>query len=290
MKVVVTGSHGFVGKNLVKFLKTKGNEVVELDINSPSQNDLNTSWVVDYCVKDADAIIHLAAYADVLVGEKFKNDLFTNNVNVTSNVLCAAEKYDRRLITISSAAVYGNYTIPRSTTDRLEPSNSYGISKLLSEQQVKHFERLYNTRTTIFRPFNIYGPHNENGVIGKFIEAVLFDQRLILTGEGRQCRDFVYVDDICNALYNVISDPGSIGKIYNLGTGIATSVYDVAKKIIGLTGVSTEIEFSSAPTGVSYSCADLIEIVANQPKYTRCTTSLDEGLEKTIQWHRMIGK
>jgi len=213
------------------------------------------------------------------------------NVNGTATILEESVKAEvDKFIYASSAAVYGESTkIPISEDVPLSPKNIYGASKACGELLINAYAESYGLRTVILRYFNVYGPAlsmgETSGVILKFIYAALKNKPVTIFGDGRQTRDFIYVDDV--AQINVLSIEKNICGCYNIGTGIATRILDLAKKIIRLTKSNSQIVHLKERVGdIRFSVADITKIKNDlgwEPRY-----NLDKGLISTINYLRPL--
>lgn len=302
MKVIVTGGAGFIGSYVVKYLINKGYDLVIIDDLSTStinsiknvldkvvfvyESILNTDKITSY-FKNTDIVIHLAAIPSV--EESIKNPIRVYQVNTfgTINLLELARKYDiSRFIYISSAAVYGNpiYT-PINEEHPCKPISIYGVSKYSSELLVLNYYRNYGLKYTILRLFNVYGPGMKNGVIYHFIKNMLLNRSVTIYGNGEQTRDFIYVEDVSEAIYSAMSR--SRDSIYNIGSGQAISIKQLFNEIKSIIGSSVEPIYEKERSGdIQHSVADInraIDELGWKPR-----TSLKEGLEKTINYFKQI--
>jgi UDP-glucose 4-epimerase len=253
MKILVTGGAGFIGSNLVDKLIEKGYKVFVIDnLSSGKKENLNKKAIfykVDICnlnkifplFKDIDYVFHLAANPKVLFS--VQNPIKSHKINVdgTLNVLYASYKNKvKRLIFASSSAAYGDikklplkeYMIPK-------PISPYGLHKLIGEYYCKLFSNLYNLETVCLRYFNVYGPRMDpNGpyalVIGKFLKLRKENKPLTIYGDGKQTRDFIYVDDVVNAnILAMKSKKVGSGEVINICSGKNYSINYIAKLIGG---------------------------------------------------------
>jgi UDP-glucose 4-epimerase len=293
MKVLVTGGAGFVGSHLVDRLLKEGHNVIVLDdlssgkIENVNKNakfvkgDVRDFKIVDSLTKNVDVVYHLAAQVSVPLSMKDPLENFKINVLGTLNLLDASEKNGvKNFVYFSSAAIYGDpKTLPIKENNPTKPLSPYGLSKLVSEMYTKFF----NIDVSIVRPFNIYGPRQDpsnpyTGVISKFISAAKRNTPLIIFGDGKQTRDFIYVDDVIDAVLLVTEKPG----VYNIGTGKATSILELAKIILNLTNNKASVVHKNERDGdIRHSLADISKIkgLGFKPKY-----SLRDGLKRMMGW------
>jgi len=278
MNILVTGGAGFIGKHLVRSLLEKNYVVTIFDNFSNSTKDSISSLVemgakiiegditkpleTLNAIKDQDVVIHLAA--KISVSESISNPLETYRVNVngTRNVLAACEKNNiKKLIVASSAAVYGEGTPNVKLTEESEtnPISPYGESKVQMEQEIREFVSKHDINCIILRFFNIYGVGQSNeyaGVITKFMERIAHDKPLEIFGDGFQVRDFVAVEDVINSIHDTISHSKS--GIYNIASGKAITIKNLADQMILSSGKKLEIQYTTAKKGdIKYSQVDI---------------------------------
>jgi len=257
LNVLVTGGAGFIGSWTVELLVKKGYYVVVLDnfLTGSVENiahlisrvkivrgDIRNYVLLDEIVKhySIDSIIHLAALVSIEEATEKPAEAIYINVNGTHNVLEVARKYDlERIVYASSAAVYGDPKyLPIDEDHPLNPKNVYGATKLGGEALVNAYHENYGLSTISLRYFNVYGPRMEPGpyagVILKFIERIKQGKPPIIYGDGTQTRDFIYVEDVARANLAAL-ETKSTGP-YNIGTGIETSINQLAKTIAELMG------------------------------------------------------
>ncbi|CAB49227.1 SDR family oxidoreductase [Pyrococcus abyssi] len=297
--IVVTGGAGFIGSHIAEALKEE-NDVVVIDNlysgkpeNVPEGVKFIEADVRDYesiaeIVSSADYVFHEAA--QISVEESVKDPVFTEEVNVigTINILRALSEGNGKLIFASSAAVYGEPTsLPIREDHPLNPISPYGVSKVSGEHYCKVFYQLYGVPTVILRYFNVYGPRQSSayaGVISIFMERALRGEPLVIFGDGKQSRDFVYVKDVVEANILVAEKRRAEGETFNVGTGRETTIIELAMKIIELSSTSSQILFSKPrPGDIRRSVADIEKIkkLGFKPRY-----SLEEGLLETWKWFK----
>lgn len=276
MKVLVTGGSGFIGTHLVNKLVEEGHEVVVLDANQPKNpkakfmaGDIRSDEDVRIAVSGCKAVFHLAAIAQA---RNIDEDLmYKVNYLGSKTIFDAAEKQGAKIIFTSTAAVYGNETPPLKESMPCVPISYYGTTKLKAEQLLK------GTDAFITRLFNVYGPLNESGVINVFCRKMMNYEQVPLIGTGRQTRDFVYVDDVVDALLLGMEHTG----IYNVGTGKETSVLNIIETIEKMTRYKPNIKrLETNPFDPSQSVADITKIsrLGWKPKI-----SLEQGIRLVLQ-------
>ncbi|RLG84071.1 MAG: hypothetical protein DRO40_02590 [Thermoprotei archaeon] len=306
MSILVTGGAGFIGSWTVEYLVRNGYNVVVLDDFSSGSID-NLSKVIKEIVivkgdirdfelieeiihkYNVEKIIHLAAL--VSVEEAYNNPVkcFEVNAEGTLNVLEAARKHDlERVVYASSAAVYGEAKyVPIDEDHPTRPISIYGASKLSGEVLVNSYQHNYGLSTISLRYFNVYGPRmragDYAGVIYKFIERALLDRPPIIYGNGSQVRDFIYVEDVARA--NIIALESKATGTFNIGTGKAVSITELAKIIIGILGKNLEPVYTKPrPGDIKRSIANITK--AREVLNWRPQVELVDGIKKTINYVR----
>ena len=296
MKFVITGGAGFIGSHIVKHLVSKNYEVSIVDdfsrgrlenlsgfeeiieIHKIDILDLNSLRKI---ISDSDGIFHQAALTSVPESFLQKEKYHNVNVDGTENIFKLAKEFEKKVVFASSSSVYGNTVLTPIVEDfDKNPINPYGITKLDDEKLAKKY---YDLGVPIIglRYFNVYGIGQTNdyaGVITKFFEQIKLNQSPIVFGNGSHTRDFVSVEDIAQA--NLLSMQSSTDfSFLNIGTGIPTSVNELAQLMINLSGKKLEIKFDELPQGdVKESLADAS--LAKKLIGWNYETSLKDGLKK----------
>jgi len=253
MKILVTGGAGFIGSNLVDRLIDEGYKVFVID-NLPSgkKENLNKKAIfykADICnlnkilplFKGIDYIFHLAANPKLIFSVENPIESHKINVDGTLNVLYASYKNKvKRLIFASSSAVYGDIKkLPLREDMKPNPISPYGLHKLIGEYYCKLFSNIYNLETVCLRYFNVYGPKMDPEgpyalVIGKFLKLKKENKPLTIYGDGKQTRDFIYVDDVAKAnILAMKSKKVGKGEVINICSGKNYSINYIAKLIGG---------------------------------------------------------
>ena len=255
MKIIVTGGAGFVGSHLTELLIKNGHFPVIIDNLNTGKFKYIKKFVdegkADFIKLDirnfsklmklpkCSAVIHLAAIASVI--ESIDNPSFVNDVNVngTLNVLefCRKKKIKKFIFT-SSAAIFGNNESKITESSPTVPTTVYGSSKLTGEQYCRIYSELFGITTIILRPFNIYGPRQNDtyaGVITKFLTRLAKNQLPIIFGTGKQTRDFIHVHDVARAFFLALRYNKTKFDVFNLGTGKSTSINTLARYFLNST-------------------------------------------------------
>ena len=298
-KALVTGGAGFIGSHIVDRLVEMGIEVVVIDNlsmglreNVSKKAELIVADILDYDVlkkamRNVDVVFHDAA--KVSIRNSFGTFYDDVNVNVmgTINVLKAmAENNVKKIVYASSMAVYGKNTLPIPETGILEPISPYGIGKLASEKYCLLMGKFYNFDVVCLRYFNTFGPRQTFtpyvGVITIFINRLFKNKSPIVFGDGKQTRDFIYVDDIVEA--NILSIQKEIkSEVLNVGTGKGTTVNDVASLLISKLNPEIKLEYDSPQTGEP---ADSIADTTKAKKLIRFESrfKLENKVGEVIDW------
>ncbi|WP_102275135.1 NAD-dependent epimerase/dehydratase family protein [Cytobacillus massiliigabonensis] len=299
MKVLITGGYGFIGSFVSEKFYREGHEVHILDNLSTGKKSnvqfRHRSYLLNiedeqceevFRTNKFDVVIHLAAQVDV--EKSIQSPASDSKVNVLGliNILQLAGKYKvSKFVFASSAAVYGNNEeIPLNEESACEPFSPYGINKKLGEYYCRKWNEMYQLDTTCFRFSNVYGPkqgnEGEGGVISIFANKILNREELMVYGDGTQTRDFIYVEDVAEAIYrSVMSD---VSGLMNLSTNTETSINQLVQYYGELADLP-EIVYKPARSGdIKNSRLDNLKIkqeVDWSPKY-----SLEEGLKRTFDW------
>lgn len=227
MRVLVTGSAGFIGSHLVKALSRK-HSVVGFDISDSPSQDVRSLAAVKEAAKGADAIVHLAALTLDSESVKIPGEYLETNVIGTFNVLEAAHKLGVRIVlNASSAAVEG--------------SSPYGTSKMCGELLCGSYANTYGMLVASLRFFNVYGTGNDKGVIRAFVERVRAGEPVTVHDDGEYVRDYVNVRDVVSAIENYL-DGKFVPGTYEVGTAAGTTVNDLVKVVERVTGRKVVIE------------------------------------------------
>ena len=301
MKVLVTGGAGFIGEAVTRLLLEAGHEVTIIDDLSLGHQDavppkvrfikadITNPGAIHHAVAGQHAVVHLAAQA--VVPDSVANPQKAFNINLVGGQNLLESMRTQKvpnLIYASSAAVYGKpKRTPIAESDPTVPLTPYGATKLAFEHLVEAYHASYGLNAVMFRFFNPYGPnerhHPETHAIPNFINASLTGKPVPLHWNGRQMRDFFYVDDIARAHVMALRSSGL--HTYNLGSGSANSVRDVVDMIFKLAGHDTGIDDLGERKGDSPTLLADIQKAQKELRW-RPETSLADGLELTVQAFR----
>jgi len=301
MNFLITGAAGFLGSSLANQLAREGHQVRGLDDLSTSDpqalapdvhftrgdvSDRPKLWTL---LQEVDVVYHLAARVSVPESVLYPRDY--NAVNVGGTVALMEAMRDvgvRRVVLASSGAVYGDLgeqTLTESITPN--PRSPYAVSKLAAEYYVRTIGGLWGIETVSLRIFNAYGPGqhlpaSHPPVVPHYLKQALRGGTLVAHGDGSQTRDYVYVDDVISALVAAATAPNINGLVINVGSGTETSIKDLVKQVLDVTGGKAEVIYNAQTSGgVSRMRADLT--LANQKLNYRPSISLVEGLRLTLK-------
>jgi UDP-glucose 4-epimerase len=269
-RVLVTGGAGFIGHHLVRALLARGLGVTVLDDlsmgkreNVPPaarfvEGDVRDPAAVRNALEDVDAVLHEAAIVSIRASvEHFVRDAEVNLMGTLTLLREMAGRPIRRAVLASSMAVYADSPAPDPLPESAPtaPIAPYGVAKLAAERYWLLMGAQSGIPSTALRYFNTYGPNQTPtpyvGVITIFIKRLLDGKPPMVFGDGEQRRDFVHVDDIVSANLAVLdgADAAVAGRVFNVGTGHATSVNDLAEGLIAVLAPGTRAEYAPAQTG-----------------------------------------
>ena len=299
MRAIVTGGAGFIGSHVVEALLARGDEVLVLDDLSSGRRenvpgatrleevDIRTP-LHDY-FDGAEVCFHLAAQVDVRVSVERPEHDADVNVAGTIRVLEAARRHGIQVVFSSTGgAIYGECDGPAPEEAPRRPIAPYGVSKLAGEEYLSAYNRLYGTRHVSLRYGNVYGPrqdpHGEAGVVAIFLGRLAAGEAPRIFGDGRQTRDYVYAGDVASA---TLAAAGLDGGVFNVGTGVETSVlelYELCRRIAGV-----EIEAEPAPPRLGELQRSVLDVTRAESELDwRPEVALEDGLRRT--WESLAGR
>ena len=305
MKFLVTGGAGFIGSHIVDALVKNGDKVTVIDDFSSGtrqnleqaidkidliEGDIRDKNLVNKLMIDVDYVFHQAALRSVprsLGNPELYNDV---NINGTLNILTAAKEAKvKRVVFASSSSIYGE-------TDRLPEKEDfypllispYALTKLAGEYYCRVFSQIYGLETVSLRYFNVFGPRQSLEseyavVIPKFITCMLKDKNPPVHGDGKQTRDFTYIENVVQANIKAATTPGIKSEIFNIAWGKAYSVLDIVKYINRILKKNIKPRFTPPRSGdVKHTMAD----ITKAKKFIRFTPEIgfEEGLRRTIDY------
>lgn len=296
MRVLVTGSSGQLGSYLCELLMRR-HEVVGLDIRLQpyavlkqlsALGDIRQPEDVRRALRGVDAIVHSAA--QVSVDKSIEDPITDASVNVlgTVNVLHESAKAGvRKFVYVSSAAIFGRPKyVPIGEDHPTHPMSNYGVSKLAGEKYVLAYADMSRMEVVSVRPFNFYSLRADpqspySGVITKFVSRLRAGLPPVIEGDGRQTRDFIHARDVAEMISLVLEKDGLGGQVLNCGTGVSTSVLELAIKAIKVSGKAVEPQFTGPRVG------DIRDSVCDISRSSallgfRARVSLEEGLSELV--------
>lgn len=304
MRITVTGGAGFIGSHLVDRLIEDGHTVqvidnlytgnkefvhskaqfVELDIRDPKLYSVLEEFRPDY-------IFHEAAQTEV--STSMSDPMLDCDINLMGliNLLNAAVKLDvKKFLMPSSAAVYGNLdTLPLNEEMLGNPSSFYGLTKLTTEHYLRIYHEAFGLPYICYRYSNVFGPRQgnggEGGVISIFAKAIVQGSPIIIYGDGKQTRDFIYVDDVVEA--NILGMQHQVTGIYNVSTGISSSVNLLVDEFRNISGKDIEVVYDKPRLG---DIRDSVLATDKSEKELLFTAkyNLHDGLIKTYEYFKTV--
>ncbi|WP_213806336.1 NAD-dependent epimerase/dehydratase family protein [Granulicella sp. dw_53] len=310
-RILITGGAGFVGSatadrllqegaaevrildNFVRgnlrnleSAKSKGNIVV-------IEGDIRDADKVDESVRGVDYVIHQAALRITRCAES-PREAIQVIVNGTSNVLESAVRHKvKKIVAASSASVYGDPSyLPMDEAHPFNNRTLYGAGKIANEQMLRSYYEMFNLPYVAFRYFNIYGPRMDidgvyTEVLIRWIDAIEAGQAPKIFGDGSQSMDFVYVDDVAHAnVIGLISDVTD--EVFNVGTGIQTSLRELCRLLLKVTGSRLEPEFIQARKVNNVQTRRAAVEKAESLLNFRAQVKLEDGLKALVQWRDQV--
>lgn len=306
MKILVTGGAGFIGSNLVKQLQKDGVSHVAVidDFSTGFRENLNGLDIelfegsildrdlLSQAARDTHAIVHLAARPSV--PRSIQDPLASHHANATGtlHVLEAARESGAHVTLASSSSVYGsNKTLPKSEQLRPMPISPYAVSKLATETYALAYQAVYGLEVLPFRFFNVYGPKQAAGhayaaVVPAFVDAAIKGQPLPIHGDGRQTRDFTFIETVTETLSIAARKRVTPGDAVNLAFGTRSSLLDVVnilEEILEIPLDRNHMEPRAGDVRDSQAANDTLRSLfpTVQP------VGLHEGIRKTVEWFRL---
>ena len=257
MKILVTGGAGFIGSHIAEYLVQRGDDVTVLDnlITGSKENltkindkinfvngDIRDHKLLEKLVSDTTCVFHEAALASVQQSFSMKDEYIDVNVTGTENIFKLAKEYGFKIVYASSSSVYGNpKKIPVKEDDERKPINPYAKTKLDGEDLAKKYSEI-GVKVIGLRYFNVFGKRQSKeyaGVIKLFLQRIQQKKSPKINGDGLQTRDFVHIDDVVKAIV-LAMDSDINHRFLNVGSGLPTSVLDLANLIIEVSGLPLE--------------------------------------------------
>jgi len=303
---LVTGGAGFIGSHLSDALARRGHGVRVADnlVTGKRSNldhvpgveflegDLADPAFARRAVDGVQYVLHQAAIPSVPRSVADPVTSHRANVDATLNVLVASREAGvKRLVFAGSSAAYGNTpTLPKREDMPTNPLSPYALQKVVGEQYLQMFTRLYGLETVSTRYFNVFGPRQDpsspySGVISVFATALLEKRSPTIYGDGGQTRDFTYVDNVVDGVLRACEAPAASGEVINVATGGRISLNDLFRAMRAIVGGSVEPDYMASRAGdVQDSQADISKakrLLGYEP-----SVSFEEGLRRTVEWYR----
>jgi len=314
MNILVTGGAGFIGGHLAESFVDTGHNVTSLDILEPfydlglkehnievarsraTETDGSYEFIegsttdvdlVNTAMEDTDIVYHQAAQAGVRASVEEPTKVTKYNINGSQTILEAARKHDvDRVVNASSSSVYGKPKyLPYDEKHPNEPVSPYGVSKLAVEHFARVYNEVYGLPTVSLRYFTVYGPRmRPNMAISNFVSRCMRGESPEIYGDGKQTRDFTYIENIVDANHSLLTDDSADGEIMNIGSTDNIDILTLAEVVRDEIGPTLEIEFTEARDGdAEHTHADISK--ANQLIGYEPSRDIREGVGDFIEWY-----
>jgi UDP-glucose 4-epimerase len=316
--VLITGGLGFIGSNLAIELARLGAKVTIVDNMLPRQggnmfnihdiadkvtvnvSDVRNQLSMNHLVKGKDYIFHLAGQVNHV--DSMRNPLQDLDINCfgTLVLLESLRQFNReaKIIFAGTRGEYGSSVkLPVDEDHPTNPKGIYAVTNLTAEKMVLVYDDIYKIKGACLRITNSFGPrhqmqHDEYGVFNWFIRKAMDNEEIPVFGDGRILRDFLYVEDLVYCFLSVAMTNGAYGEVFNIGTGVPVSFYELAEKIVAITGTGktkfTEFtqERKEVEPGDYYADISKIKKITGWQPHT----SLEDGIAKTVAYYRKYRK
>ena len=308
-KYLITGVAGFIGSNIAHALVARGEEVRGIDDLSHSRQenldgilgkfdfrraDITDDAAVRSACAGIDYVLHQAARGSV--PRSMADPVGSNHANVVATVKvlqAAREAGVKRVVFASSSSVYGDTPVlPKKEDVTCAPISPYAVSKYAGELYAQSFSKVLGLETVSLRYFNVFGPRQHPtsqyaAVIPKFVHAMLQGEQPVIFGDGKQSRDFTYIDNVISANLLACQAPAErvSGRVFNIAAGTSCSVNELYSLIQELTGYKAPPSYAAARGGdVRDSLASTDR--AQQAMGYKVLVDFKEGLRRTVAWYR----
>ena len=308
MKILVTGAAGFIGSNICDDLFDNGHNIIAID-NFSSGKKSNLSLILDKIelhniniedfdfskLSGVDAVVHLAAQASVPLSVANFYESSSSNLLGTLKVIEHCRVSQIPLIYASSSAVYGNLELGDDKSEEIDLLSPYATDKFAMEIYAKTANKLYQLSSVGLRFFNVYGPRQDpnspySGVISIFSDRMLKGQGIVING-GHQTRDFVFVKDVVNTIYQAITlaSNKTVCEVSNVLTGRSVTINFLADKMMDIIDVEVDKKYNNLSLGdpekSEGAVVKMVKLFSNEIDQF---TTLEKGLEETIQYIRNV--
>ncbi|WP_427339119.1 SDR family NAD(P)-dependent oxidoreductase [Caloranaerobacter sp. DY30410] len=311
--ILVTGAAGFIGSNLCELLLEKGFKVIGIDNFHNNYERWIKEYHLKYCLGNPnfifleydilepniiklieglkiDCIIHLADIPGVTACSEINFDEYIKyNIVATQRMLDAIKnKGVKKLIYASSSTVYGdNDSLPMSELHNPKPISLYGVTKLAGETLCHYYGKVYDIDISILRFFTVYGPRQRPDMaFHNFIKKIIKEEEICIYGNGEQRRDFIYVEDICEIILNLL-DLDLKNEVINVGGGITLSVNEsikIIEKLLNKKAIVKYIEPIIEEQIITYASVEKLQDIITLDK----RTDIYEGLKKEISYIKSL--
>ena len=316
--VLITGGLGFIGSNLAIELVKLGAKVTIVDNMLPRQggnlfnihdivdrvmvnvSDVRNELSMNHLVKGKDYIFHLAGQVNHV--DSMRNPLQDLDINCRGTLVLLESlrqfNRDAKIIFAGTRGEYGSSVkLPVDEDHPTNPKGIYAVTNLTAEKMVLVYDNIYKIKGACLRITNTFGPrhqmeHDEYGVFNWFIRKAMDNEEIPVFGDGRILRDFLYVEDLVECFLSVAMTDNAYGEVFNIGTGLPVSFYELAEKIVNIigTGKTQFTEFTQErkevePGDYYADISKIKRITAWKPR-----TSLDDGIGKTVEYYRKYKK
>jgi UDP-glucose 4-epimerase len=301
--VLVTGGCGFIGANLVRFLRERTSwdlrVVDDLSTGDPQYvpeglaelvvGSVAEASVLEPALEGIDAVIHLASTTGVVPSVEDPLWDFEGNALPTFRLLDACRRSGiQRVVFASSGATLGEAPPPVNEEVLPRPMSPYGAGKLAGEAYCVAFAASYGMKTSALRFSNVYGAfslHKKGNAVPSFIRRCLANEPIVIYGDGSQTRDFIHVEDLCDCIHRATTADGVAGEVFQVATDVETRILDLAEMVRKVTGADNEIRFEPKRAGEIYrSRADISK--ARRMLGFNPQIDLQEGISRTVDWYR----
>jgi len=305
MDCLILGGNGFIGSHLVDLLLRKGHKVRVYDRADSHfrgrlaqveyiYGELGNQGLIRAALTDTDVVFHLVS--TTIPGTSNADPAFDVQSNVVDTIRvleeCVAAKIKRFVFISSGGTIYGiPQTVPISESHPLNPTCSYGVTKLAIEKYLALFGYLYGLEYVILRPSNAYGerqnPFKQQGVVGVFLGNIVRQEPIVIWGDGSVTRDFIYVGDLATALYQAATCDRLEERVFNIGSGSGVSINEMLENLSSIIGQNLDIRYTEARRfDVPVNVLD-ISLAKERLGWTPAT-DLVSGLSLTWTWIKEV--
>ena len=318
MKILLTGSEGFIGSHLVEKLVKNGHELTCLVLYNSFNSwgwldkiddrikknikiitgDIRDEFLVKSLIKkNTDVVINLAALIGIPYSYRSPKSYFeTNSIGILNILNSSINSNVKKIIHTSTSEVYGTPKyIPIDENHLVSAQSPYAASKIAADQIALSYNKSFNLPVTILRPFNTFGPRQSLRAIIPTIVTQLIKNKVLKLGSLYPTRDLTFVDDTVDAFVSTLNKKKDIGEIINVGSGFEISVKDLVSQISKIMGVKIDIQKDKERIRPKKSEVDRLyanikkakKILNWTPKYSK-KNGFEKGLKKTIEWFSKV--